>query len=158
MSHIFIYIHIIDYHPFVSAYRTPFSISYKTGLVLFIRKNLYLTFTSKGQPCRVKYSWLKVSFFQHFEYNISFSTGRQSLLRNSLMALWRFPCMREYFSLAAFVIILFSLVLDSFIIMSIGDHIELKFEVSISFMIGYLNLSLIWEVISHYFFFILNTF
>ena len=71
------------------------------------------------------------SFFPFSTLNISSPSfwPERFLLRNPLIALWRFPCMRDFFfSLAAFRILPLSLVLDSFIIMCLGeDCFGLKF-------------------------------
>lgn len=59
--------HVNNYHPFISACRTLFSISCKAVLEVrhsisfcFIWESLYLNFISKGQFFWVRYSWLAV--------------------------------------------------------------------------------------------------
>ena len=69
-------------------------------LLLFIRGSCNLAFSSEGQFCWAKYSWLVVYFFQYFGYIISFFLGLQglcwgihwSLYGNSLVWEIFFPC------------------------------------------------------------------
>ena len=74
-------------------------------LLLFIRGSCNLAFSSEGQFCWAKYSWLIVYFFQYFGYIISFFLGLQglcwgihwSLYGNSLVWEIFFPCCFFFF-------------------------------------------------------------
>ena len=79
--------------------------------------------------------WMILSFST---LNISF----HSLLRNLLIALCRYPCICDFFSLATFNLLFLSLILDSFIRMCLReDHFGLNcLDISEPHELGYPNI------------------
>lgn len=64
-THRFICFCDVSYHPFISSWKMPFSISYKAALVLkllFVQESLYFSFISVGQICHAWYSWWTEGF------------------------------------------------------------------------------------------------
>ena len=74
---------------------------------LFVWESLYLSLISEGRLCQVKYSWSAVLFFFSALciYYSAFLWPGRFLLRDLLIALQKFACMREFFSLAMFKIL-----------------------------------------------------
>lgn len=96
---------------------------------MFVRESLYFSFIYLGQLCWVKYYELAVFFFWQFLYVIPFSSGLQVFsLRNLLIGLWGFPCMREsFFFYLLYLKFSVCLILDSFIIMYQWKSLGLTF-------------------------------